>query len=129
MIRYDSIKTLNHSLIFDYKLKTGDSLILTLYSEFNDGHRVRKILKNDTTGAKVYGFYYISPFDSRFGFRKTGLLPYDIIPGGSFIELLSVCTDSLLFYNKNELSEYIDDINFCDSLVLLILLLPFIKRA
>ena len=129
LFKHDSMFHFEKELIFDLKLKKGDSLQIRNSKNKTQGIYIKNNSLNTITKTRQYNIkwnnwnYSGDIFDSRFGFLRSGLLPYQIVY--SFYEddvnLLSVCTDSILYISDSIYSDPIKDFatntNFCDSLV------------
>ena len=122
-ISYDSTIFLDRELIFNYTLQKGDTLtsFLDLYGNKKKA-KIRNISRNDSLDYSLYEVGHLGEFDSRFGYRRLGLIQIDIIGIGEGLttELISVCTDTLL-YRAEKISgilvtDLVDNTNFCDSL-------------
>ena len=120
-IGYDSSIYLKREIIFDLKLREGDSLGIKSKEIGNIHREVLNVEWNETNKTHEYEIEDFSDFDGRFGFRTSGLLPIDIIGyDHDQTSLISVCTDSLIYYSDDlywsPLDELVKDIDFCDSI-------------
>ncbi|MBI1183010.1 T9SS type A sorting domain-containing protein [bacterium] len=129
-VYWDSFLYFKNELVFDLKLKENDTLNMII----SEGVQIKYLIYNvkDSAFAKLFRLrkiegdpqLYRMPeylfFNSSFGFRKTGILPYDIhLPiGVRYLKLYSVCNDSLLYANKSIYKKVGIFDNFCDSLVI-----------
>ncbi|MCB0739352.1 MAG: T9SS type A sorting domain-containing protein [Bacteroidetes bacterium] len=119
-----------NELIFNFKLKTGDTLKIWSNLEGEVSFLVANKSHKSNSSSLTYELNNLngslSPsqenlhFDSDFGFIQTGLLPYSILntKAVSQMDLISVCGDSLIYYNDQIFNKHQITNGFCDSMVL-----------
>ncbi len=138
----DSSIYFKDELIFDYKLNLGDELEIN--SNWNGEKVLLKVISKDFVDStksvkydlKIEDGHFtpgqsIITFDSRFGFEHSGLLPYEIaeVNGGGWLSLISVCSDSNVYFNSELYKTYNINSDYCDSALQMNLFRSIIKSS